>query len=349
MCQEAQHQQLQPAAPHPDACRQACTSVVTLEGWLTAYCLQLALRLESLTEGGHDQLDVLRLGVVAHDAHTEHLAHGGAQAARDLHLVLVHGKLGERGPVHALGHLDRVHSGQPELVLLHKGLQPQGLEARPQLVVHVQVPLPHGVQPLLRHDRHRLAHGVKGGHGAGVVVRPLAEPPPVVAHQVEVQVVGGGRALARQQLLQCALPQHHGRRAGGPRQALLRARVDRVNAPVVREQRHAAQRAHRVHQQQRAVLAAQLAQARQALVRARRRLALAQEQQLGLVRGDGRLERVVRERLAQRRPDLHHVAAEAARHLGDAVAPDARGAHHHLVARLHQVGDAHLHAGVPRA
>ena len=51
-------------------------------------------------------------------------------------------------------------------------------------------------------------------------------------------------------------PSHTWRRA----EALLRARVDGVDAPGVREQRHAAQRANRVHRQQGVVFPAQVAE-----------------------------------------------------------------------------------------
>jgi hypothetical protein len=57
-------------------------------------------------------------------------------------------------------------------------------------------------------------------------------------------------------------------------QDLLRAGVDGVDAPLVGKHGHAAQRAHCVHQQQRPVLVAQLAQARHVLVHARAALAL---------------------------------------------------------------------------
>ena len=44
-----------------------------------------------------------------------------------------------------------------------------------------------------------------------------------------------------------------------------------------------------------------------------------------------------------------NLTPESARHLGDAIPPDAGVPDDHLVARLHQVGDAGLHAGMARA
>ena len=55
-------------------------------------------------------------------------------------------------------HLDGVHAGQPVRGVLHQVVQPQGVEALPQLVVHAHVPVPHALQALLRQDLQLLLH-----------------------------------------------------------------------------------------------------------------------------------------------------------------------------------------------
>ena len=85
--------------------------------------------------------------------------------------------------------------------------------------------------------------------------QPHTEPPPHHHGPVAAPHLG----LAVLQLLHRALVEHERRGAGGRRQALLAARVDGVNGPVVGVERHAAQAAHRVDEQQGAVGAAHLA------------------------------------------------------------------------------------------
>ena len=129
----------------------------------------------------------------------------------------------------------------------------------------------------------------------------------------------------------------------------MRPRVDRVDAPRVGEHRHAAQRAHRVDEQQRARLAAEVAEPGQRLVHARRRLALAEEQDGGLVLAQGRRDLVLGEGLARLALELDGLGAEARAHVQHALAPDARVADDDRLARLEQVRDAGLHPAVARA
>mmetsp|Transcript_25690 Transcript_25690/g.55954 ORF Transcript_25690/g.55954 Transcript_25690/m.55954 type:complete len:201 (-) Transcript_25690:867-1469(-) len=186
-------------------------------------CSQLlpALLLEAITEGSQHQLNVGRLGVVAHDTHTPDLPGGGAQAACNLDIVDVHGVLHNCSPVNASWHLNGVDSDQAVLVLLNKGLQAHAAQAIPQLVVQLVVPLPHGLQALLAHNGQGLTHGVPGANQTSVVVAALAEPAPVVTNQVQVQVVCGRGAAALLDLLHSTLTQEQRSSAWWARQALL--------------------------------------------------------------------------------------------------------------------------------
>mmetsp|Transcript_6662 Transcript_6662/g.17822 ORF Transcript_6662/g.17822 Transcript_6662/m.17822 type:complete len:297 (-) Transcript_6662:623-1513(-) len=213
--------------------------------------LELALLLQAIPEGLHYQRHVLGLCVEAHDANAEHLAGCGAQATRNLQVILVHGILDEGHGVHALGHLDGVHCAQPVCIILHKALQAQALQAIPQLVVHFIVAPPHVLQALLSYQCHGLTHRVECGHRACVVVEALAEPAPVVTNQVQVQVVGGRHLLAPLHLVHRLLAEEQGRSTRRAAEALLGARVNGVHAPGIRKQWHAAQAAHRVYQEQR--------------------------------------------------------------------------------------------------
>ena len=77
-------------------------------------------------------------------------------------------------------YLDGIHSDEPVLFVLHKGVQAKLLKPIPELVVQPFVLGPDGLQTLLSNNLQGLPHSVADRDQCCVVVDPLvlAEPAP---------------------------------------------------------------------------------------------------------------------------------------------------------------------------
>jgi hypothetical protein len=114
--------------------------------------------------------------------------------------------------------------------------------------------------------------------------------------------------------------------------------------------RDAAERRHRVDDEQRPVVVAELAEALERLLRSRRRLGVDERHGLDLaVLLQRLLDALDREHLAPGHLELHELAAAAADDVRHAHPEDAADADEDGVARLDHVDERRLHARRPRA
>ena len=165
--------------------------------------------------------------------------------------------------------------------------------------------------------------------------RPPLPPSPTPAHQVEVQLVGGGLGRPAGQLGQRARAKEERRRARRGGQHLLGPRVRGVHEPGVSKKGDATQRCHRVDDEERAGLPACRADAGERLVHAGGRLALDEEGDRRPLLVDGSDDVGRGDSLAGRRGlHLHNLGPKPASHVGHAVAPDARVDDQNLISTL---------------
>ena len=225
--------------------------------------------------------------------------------------VLVAQAASDLGLVDSLRHPDGGERGDAAGGVLHVEGEAHRLQAVPEHLRVRPVTFPARLEALLDHEAQAFAEGVDERRGDRVVVG--AVPAPVALEEVEVEVPGvGGPGAGR-----------HGRAAerahrdrGHPRraaQALLRAGVGRVRAPLVEEDRCAPERRHAIHDQQGAVAVGDLAEAVHRLERPGRGLGVDEGHGLRLRLRHRGLDLLGREHLAPLLLDLRRPPPPCAR------------------------------------
>mmetsp|Transcript_11507 Transcript_11507/g.39301 ORF Transcript_11507/g.39301 Transcript_11507/m.39301 type:complete len:370 (+) Transcript_11507:389-1498(+) len=305
----------------------------------TQTCLgQLALFLQRGLEGGKKGHDVLLPAVVAHKADAPDDAVQLAETAGNLDVVVFEAVLDHGPAVNALRDLDRCQRGQAVLIL-HMGLQADLLEALPEELAVLAMPLPAVLEALLGEHLEALAERIQHGDGRRVVVgaRGVAVGHHVLADHVHVEVPVLDRLRTPRHLLEGALAKGQRGHAGRDAEGLLAACVGRVNTPAVEEDGHAADGGDRVREQEAVVFAADLRDPFHGLPRAGGGLRVRNPEELGLVLGERRADLVQGEHLAPRAVDARHVVRVPRGHVHRALAEVAiHGAEGH-VAVLRQV------------
>ncbi len=145
--------------------------------------------------------------------------------------------------------------------------------------------------------------------------------------------------------LERARRHRHGRESRRAAQALLRATVGDVDAVLVHQHGHAAQRRDAIGDHQRAGLVRRFADGLGLVEHAGGRLGLHEGHHVRLFAADevAGLLRVVR--LAPGLGEAHYFGALAASHFADAVAEEAVGEQRELPAGLGEIGDGGFHSG----
>mmetsp|Transcript_2637 Transcript_2637/g.6295 ORF Transcript_2637/g.6295 Transcript_2637/m.6295 type:complete len:206 (-) Transcript_2637:268-885(-) len=198
--------------------------------------------------------------------------------------------------VNAVGQSDAIDGAKAVLRVLDERPEAKLAQPPPEQVVAGLVPLPHRGKALPAHLVERLAHGEEQAHGGSVVVGPrVTEEAPLLADLKDVEVENVHWGLAVLHLVDGAVTEVNGRQAGRAAQALLRAGVHQVDAPLVGEEGLATESADRVHAQEGAVLGAQLCDALELLPRARAALAVGCEEEVRLVLVEGGSDLVKRQ------------------------------------------------------
>src|ERR1019366_1219464 len=165
---------------------------------------------EGVGERLQDELHVFGGGPVAHGADAEDLAGQGAEAAGDLHAVLLQEKLSDLDVVHSLGNTRRVE--RPKTVAggnVHA--QAHGLDARDERLVVLAVTVPARRQTFLGDHGEAFAQGVPQGGGRRVVIL-VAGVEGVEKQQVEIE--GLYRRLSRLEASEGARRDGERRQAG---------------------------------------------------------------------------------------------------------------------------------------
>ncbi len=205
---------------------------------------------------------------------------------------------------------------------------------------------PARLQALLVQDDQGLVQRVQRVDRRRVVVgAPALAFHPVTHDQVEVEEPAGDLGPAPADAFDCPLADADRRESGGTGEALLATRIDRVHAPFIDVERDAAERRDRVHDADAVVPARQLAEGLHVGAGAGGGLRMHEGEQAGIGVGlQRRLDLVRADRLSPGVLDDHRDPAEAFHVLLHTSAEYAIDAHNDLVARLHQVREAGLHA-----
>ena len=174
----------------------------------------------------------------------------------------------------------------------------------------------------------------------GVVIGVVV---PVVAQTLKVGVPQRRFGFTTRKRLEGALGYGDGGHSRRGAEALLRPGVRVVNAPLEHVKGHHAHRRHRVHRDQRTFSPGQGGNLGSRIEHPGRGFAVNHRQHLGFA-AHGALYVLKQYCTAHRSLDQRHFGPITLGHVGHAVAERPVGTHHHLVARLEQVGEARVHA-----
>ena len=205
---------------------------------------------------------------------------------------------------------------------------------------------PAVLQTLFGHHHQAFAQRVEQRGRRGVVILAAAV---IGIQQLQVEIPGLHRSGAGLEALEGARRDGHGREPGRAAQALLGATVGDVDAVLVDQHRHAAERRDAIGDDQRSGLVGRLADRLRLVVHAGGGFGLHEGHHVRLLAAD-ELARFLRvERLAPMLGEPDDLGALAACHFADAVGEEAVGQQREFAAGLGEVGHRGFHAGTAGA
>jgi hypothetical protein len=220
--------------------------------------------------------------------------------------------------------------------------QAQGFDSGDERLVVTAVTLPAILQSLFLDERQSFAQRVEHGCGGGVVILMVAI---VAFEQPQIEIERRHRSGAFSQAFPGARRNRKRRKTRRAAQSFLSATVGDVDASLIHQHRHAAQRCDTIRDGQRAGFVRRFANRLALLVSAGGCLGLHIGDHAGLHAADEIARLLAVEHLAPGLLEPRDVGAVTARDFGNAIGEVAVGAYREGLARLGEVGHRRFHAG----